>query len=137
MFLAHMGGPFWARKDEAAWTLVKGEFDPADEPAADAARREWREETGTDVPAGTWLDLGEIRQSGGKIVTAFAVGAPLSLTFVASNEIEIAWPPRSGRTMLVPEIDRAQWFGIEDALTRILKGQRPLLGRLAELVGSG
>lgn len=132
VFLAHMGGPFWARKDDAAWTIVKGEFDPGDERADAAARREWVEETGALVPDGEWIELGEVRQSGAKIVTAFAVRAPAELTFVASNEVEIEWPPRSGRRVLVPEIDRATWFPIEQAAVKILKGQAPLLLRLAE-----
>lgn len=134
VFLAHMGGPFWARKDAAAWTIVKGEFDPDRESAEQAARREWCEETGAEVPGGPLLPLGDVRQSGAKIVTAFAVEAPAELAFVASNQVEIEWPPRSGRRLSVPEIDRAEWFGLEEAAQKILKGQVPLLLRLAELL---
>lgn len=130
VFLAHIGGPYWARKDEAAWTVVKGELDPGEDPRA-TARCEWVEETGTPVPEGDWIDLGEVRQSGGKVVTAFAVEAPGSLAFVASNEVEVEWPPRSGRRVLVPEVDRAEWCSLEQAELRLVKGQRPLLQRLS------
>ncbi|WP_226344620.1 NUDIX domain-containing protein [Agilicoccus flavus] len=131
VFVAHMGGPFWARRTRA-WSIVKGEFDPATEDGAAAAAREFAEETGAPAPPAPWLDLGTIRQSGGKVVHAFAVEAP-QVAFVASNEIDIEWPPRSGRTMRVPEVDRADWLGLEAARDVLVAAQAELLDRLADL----
>lgn len=130
VFVAHPGGPFWAKKDEACWSVVKGEYDPATEDPQVAAAREFTEEIGVRAPAGERIDLGEVRQSSSKIVRAFAVEAPASLTYVESNLIEIDWPPRSGRTMSIPEVDRAEWMTIEQARPRLIVGQRELLDRL-------
>jgi len=135
VFLAHPGGPFWARKDAGCWSVVKGEYDPDAEDAALAAAREFAEETGAPAPRGEWLDLGEVRQSSAKIVHVFAVTAPTTLTYVASNTVEIEWPPRSGRTTTIPEVDRAEWMTAERARPRLLEAQRAFLDRLAAHLG--
>jgi predicted NUDIX family NTP pyrophosphohydrolase len=131
VLLGHMGGPFWARKDERAWSIPKGEH-PDDEDALAAARREFAEETGTPPPDGPTLDLGEVRQSGGKRVTAWAVEGDLDPDRIESNTFELEWPPRSGRRQEFPEIDRAGWFDLEAARRKVVKGQVPLLDRLEE-----
>lgn len=133
VLLGHMGGPFWARKDEAAWSLFKGEYDPAEEAPEAVARREFEEETSQPAPGGDWLDLGEVKQSGGKRVRAWAVEAPsLDPAVFVSNTFTVEWPPRSGRQQDFPEIDRAAWFGLEEAETKLVKGQRPLLALLVQ-----
>lgn len=133
VFIAHMGGPFWARKDERAWGLIKGEYDPGQEQPRDVARREFAEEIGVEAPSEPWLDLGEIRQSGGKRVIAFAVECA-ELEFVASNETEIEWPPRSGQKLLVPEVDRAQFWQLDIARSKLIASQVPLLDRLRDVL---
>lgn len=134
VLLVHPGGPYWRAKDEGAWSIPKGEID-GEEDAGAVARREFAEETGV-VLAGQPLEpLGEIRQRGGKRVIAFAVEGDLDVHAIRSNTFEIEWPPRSGKMQTFPEIDRAEWFDLAAARTRILEGQRPLLDRLAELVG--
>lgn len=136
VLIAHMGGPFWAKKDAGAWSVIKGEFEPDEDPIA-AARREWTEETGTPAPEGELLALGEVRQNSGKRVHAWAVEAPqLDPSAFVSNTFEMEWPPRSGRMQQFPEIDRAEWSAIPVAAERLVAGQRPLLQALqAELVG--
>lgn len=129
VFIAHMGGPLWARKDERAWSIVKGEHGPDEEPRA-CAMREFAEETGTGLPEGEWLDLGEVRQSGGKVVHAYAVAATAELALVASNEFEMEWPPRSGRRQCFPEVDRAQWCTVDVARVRLVAAQAAFLDRL-------
>jgi predicted NUDIX family NTP pyrophosphohydrolase len=137
VLLGHLGGPFWAAKDERAWTIPKGEYG-ADESVLAAARREFQEELGSPPPAGVAYDpLGEVRQSGGKVVTAWAVEADFDVTTARSNTFELEWPPRSGRRQSFPELDRVAWFDLESAGTRIVAGQRPLLDRLAHLVPLG
>ena len=136
VMLVHMGWPFWARKDDGALSIPKGEHD-GDDPWA-VARREFVEELGHDVPPGEPLALGTIRQSGGKVVSAFALEADLDVSTIASNRFELEWPPRSGRRQSFPEVDRADWFDLETAARKLVKGQVPLLQRLAEAVaGSG
>jgi predicted NUDIX family NTP pyrophosphohydrolase len=138
VLLVHPGGPFFARKDKGAWSIPKGEYEAGEEPRV-AALREFEEETG-HRPDGEPLFLGEIRQAGGKIVTAFALEGDLDPERIESNLFEIEWPPRSGRLASFPEIDRAAWFGVEEARTKILASQVPLLDRLTEAVadfGSG
>jgi predicted NUDIX family NTP pyrophosphohydrolase len=130
--LAHPGGPFWARRDHGAWTLPKGEPEGDEDPLA-AARREFEEETGM-APAGPFLPLGEIRQKGGKAVQAWAVRGEFDPAALRCNTVEIEWPPRSGRKLRIPEIDRVEWFSLEDARRRILAAQAPFLDRLAELL---
>lgn len=130
VFLAHMGGPFWARRDEGAWSIPKGEFDPLTESAEAAARREFAEEIGVAAPAGPVIDLGETVQPGGKRVRAFAVMASPGLGFVASNEFELEWPRGSGVLRRFPEMDAGRWFDIGEARRKILRGQLPILDRL-------
>lgn len=130
VFLGHMGGPFWARRDEGAWSIPKGEYDEAAEEPPDAARREFREEIGVTPPEGPLLDLGVWSQRSGKQVHAFAVRSSARLAFVSSNEFEMEWPPRSGRIHLFPEIDRAEWFTVGDARRKVVSGQEPILDAL-------
>jgi predicted NUDIX family NTP pyrophosphohydrolase len=132
VLLGHMGGPFWARKDAGAWSIPKGEYGVDEDPFV-AACREFHEEFGTPVPAGaTFVDLGEVRQAGGKVVRAWAVAGDLDPARVVSNTFEMEWPPRSGRIGTFPEIDRAAWFDLTAAHDRIVAGQRPLLERLGD-----
>jgi len=133
VLLAHPGGPYWRRKDHGAWSIPKGEA-YAGEDAAVAAVREFAEETGVAL-TGRLEPLGEIRQRGGKRVVAFAVEGDLDVAAITSNSFEIEWPRGSGKMQTFPEIDRAEWFDLAAAHTKILDGQRPFLGRLAELVG--
>lgn len=130
VLIAHPGGPFWAKKDDGAWSIPKGEYDIDDDPW-EAARREFAEELGLTVPDGPRLDLGEVRQAGGKVVTAFAVGADLDVSEARSNTFEMEWPPRSGRVQEFPEVDRVAWVRLEEARTKLLKGQLPILDRLS------
>ena len=129
VLLGHMGGPFWARKDAGAWTIPKGEVGPGDEPVA-VARREFEEELGVAVPTGDLVDLGEVRQAGGKVVRAWAVEGDLDADDIVSNTFELEWPPRSGRFQAFPEIDRAAWMSVESARAAIIEAQRLLLDRL-------
>ena len=138
VLLVHPGGPFWAKRDDGAWSIPKGELEPDEDPHA-AARREVAEELGMDVPAPddghADLDLGEVRQRGGKRVRCFARRADLDVTSIASNELDVEWPPRSGRTVRIPEVDRAEWFDLATARRKVLDGQLPLLDRLVDAVG--
>ncbi len=129
VLLAHPGGPFWARKDDGAWSVPKGEYD-ADEDPWVAAQREFAEELGLAVPDGDRLDLGEVKQAGGKVVTVFAVRADLDIAEARSNTFELEWPRGSGRMREFPEVDRVAWLPIEAARVKLLKGQRPFLDRL-------
>lgn len=130
VFLGHMGGPFWARRDAGAWSLPKGLFAPGVEDPADAARREFAEEVG--VPWERPLTfLGEFRQPSGKVLAVFASEATEPLAFVASNEFEMEWPRGSGRMRRFPEIDRAQWFTLSEARERVTRGQVPVLDAFA------
>jgi predicted NUDIX family NTP pyrophosphohydrolase len=129
VLLGHMGGPFWARRDERAWSVVKGEHDDAED-AFDAARREWREETGSELPGGPAIDLGEVRQAGGKRVRAWAVEGDFDPAALRSATFTLEWPPRSGRTQEFPELDRAAWFGLDAARAKIVAGQVPFLDAL-------
>ncbi|MET8570333.1 NUDIX domain-containing protein [Streptomyces sp. NPDC004783] len=131
VLLGHMGGPFYARRDAGAWTIPKGEYDPA-EPAWHAARREFEEELGLPPPDGEAVALGEVRQSGGKIVTAWAVEADLDPATIAPGSFRMEWPPRSGRTEEFPELDRVAWFTLDRAREVIVKAQAAFLDRLAE-----
>ncbi|WP_307807518.1 NUDIX domain-containing protein [Naasia sp. SYSU D00948] len=129
VLLAHMGGPYWQRKDAGAWTLPKGEPDE-DEDLLETARREFEEELGLPVPAGPLVDLGEVRQSGGKIVRAWALEGDLDPETLRPGTFELEWPPRSGRRQSFPEVDRAAWLTPDRAVKLIVAGQRPLLDRL-------
>jgi predicted NUDIX family NTP pyrophosphohydrolase len=129
VLLAHPGGPLWKNKDDGAWSIPKGEYDESEDPLA-AAKRELAEETGL-APAGDFIPLGEIRQPGGKVVTAWAVAGDCDPASLHSNTFSMPWPPGSKRLQEFPEIDRAEWFGLEAARRKILKGQIELLDRLA------
>ncbi|MGW4572106.1 NUDIX domain-containing protein [Streptomyces tendae] len=131
VLLGHMGGPFYTRRDAGAWTVPKGEYDPA-EPAWEAARREFREELGLAPPEGEAVPLGEVRQAGGKVVTVWAVAADLDPAAVVPGTFTMEWPPRSGRTEEFPELDRVAWFGLDRAREVIVKAQAAFLDRLAE-----
>ncbi|WP_333748843.1 NUDIX domain-containing protein [Streptomyces sp. IBSBF 2394] len=131
VLLGHMGGPFYTRRDAGAWTVPKGEYDPA-EPAWEAARREFREELGLPPPEGEAVRLGEVRQAGGKVVTVWAVAADLDPAAVVPGTFTMEWPPRSGRTAEFPELDRVAWFGLDRAREVIVKAQAAFLDRLAE-----
>jgi len=133
VLLGHMGGPFWAKKDAAAWSLPKGELDPDETPEL-AARREFEEELGLPAPEGDYLELGEVKQSGGKVVTAWAVAADLDPAAMVPGTFEMEWPPRSGRLQEFPEMDRVSWFTLDAAREKLLKGQLPFLDRLAALL---
>ncbi|MEV5101211.1 NUDIX domain-containing protein [Streptomyces massasporeus] len=131
VLLGHMGGPFFARRDAGAWTVIKGEYEP-DESAWDAARREFQEELGLPPPDGQAIDLGEVRQTGGKTVTAWAVRADLDPATITPGTFRMEWPPRSGRLQEFPELDRVAWFGLDRARSVIVKAQAAFLDRLAE-----
>ncbi|TCI97735.1 NUDIX domain-containing protein [Aeromicrobium sp. IC_218] len=135
LLVAHMGGPFWARKDEGAWSFPKGVVEPGEEPL-DAARRELTEELGVPAPEGPFVPLGEVRQSG-KTVVAWAVEADLDPDDVVPGTFEMEWPPRSGRTQAFPEVDRVAWVGPEDALRLLVKAQRGFVPRVLDAVGAG
>jgi predicted NUDIX family NTP pyrophosphohydrolase len=130
VFLVHPGGPLWAKKDCGAWSIPKGEYDAA-EPPLQAAIREFGEETGFSV-GGDFLDLGVIRQAGGKLVSAWACAGDFDPAQLTSNDCEIEWPPRSGRRILIPEVDRGAWFDLAEARARILESQREFLDRLLD-----
>ena len=133
VLIAHPGGPFWARKDDGAWSIPKGEYDLDEDPWA-AAQREFVEELGLPPPAGPRIDLGEVRQPGGKIVTAYAVHADLDVSAAQSNTFELEWPKGSGRIRTLPEVDRVAWVPVATARVKLLKGQLPLLERLLTAV---
>lgn len=131
VFVVHPGGPFWARKDDGAWSLAKGVFDPATEDAWAAARREFVEEVGADLPDVDPIDLGVVVLRSRKQVHGYAVPAGADLAFVASNTFEVEWPRGSGRLRSYPEVDRAQWFPAAQARVKLSPGQVLLLERLA------
>ena len=129
VLVGHMGGPFWARKDDGGWSIPKGEHLPGEEPL-DVARREFAEELGAPVPATEFLDLGELRTSSAKLLTVFAAAGDLDAASARSNTFDLEWPPRSGRIQQFPEIDRAAWLPVEVARVKLVKGQVPFLDRL-------
>jgi predicted NUDIX family NTP pyrophosphohydrolase len=129
VLLGHMGGPFWSRKDAGAWTIPKGEYEPDEEPEA-AARREFTEELGLPPPDGDLLDLGEVRQSGGKTVLAWAVEGEVDPAAVVPGTFGMEWPRGSGRIQEYPELDRVAWFGLDAARTKVVSAQRAFLDRL-------
>jgi predicted NUDIX family NTP pyrophosphohydrolase len=131
VLIGHLGGPLWSQRDAAAWSIPKGEYGP-DETPLDAARREFTEELGLPVPATEFLELGVVRQSGGKQVTAFAVESDLDLNLVVLGTFELEWPPGSGQIQRYPELDRLAWFAPEEARDRLIAAQREFLDRLAE-----
>ena len=128
VLIGHPGGPFWARKDDGVWSVIKGEY--TDEDPLVAARREFREETGLELPDGEAVALPVIRQRGGKVVTVFAVEADIEVDGAVSNTFEMEWPPRSGKTQSFPELDRFEWCSVERARIKLLAAQAALLGAL-------
>jgi predicted NUDIX family NTP pyrophosphohydrolase len=129
VFIAHMGGPFWARRDEGGWSLVKGEYEEHEDPFA-AARREFLEETGREPPDGPTLELGEVRQPSGKRIAAWAIEADFDASDIRSNTFTLEWPRGSGRQREFPEIDRAGWFDTQTARRKLVKGQLPFIDLL-------
>jgi predicted NUDIX family NTP pyrophosphohydrolase len=131
VLLVHPGGPFWAKKDLGAWSIPKGEHDDAEEALA-AALREFEEETGTKPHAGELADLGTVKQKSGKVVQAYALEGDLDAASIRSNTFTMQWPPRSGREASFPEVDRAEWFAVEEARERINPAQAAFLDRLID-----
>jgi predicted NUDIX family NTP pyrophosphohydrolase len=134
VLLVHPGGPYWAKKDDGAWSIPKGEYEPDEDPL-EVAIREFEEEIGKTPPdpaGAVWLS--ELRQPSGKIVSAWAVEGDVDVSDVHSNSFEMEWPPRSGRMARFPEVDRAGWFGLEEARRKLLRGQLGFISRLLELL---
>lgn len=133
LLLAHPGGPLWAKKDARAWSLPKGEYDGTEDAYA-AARREFAEELGSAPPDVEPMPLGEVRQASGKIVTAWALPGDLDVSTVRSNDVELEWPPRSGRVQRFPEIDRAAWFGPAAARVKLISAQAAFVDRFLQAI---
>jgi predicted NUDIX family NTP pyrophosphohydrolase len=131
VFLVHPGGPFWKNKDEGAWSIPKGEFEPPENPL-DAALREFEEETGFSVK-GEFIPLTPVKQPGGKKVYAWAISGDFEASDLKSNTFSLIWPPGSGNKKEFPEIDRAEWFDLKIAREKILKGQLPMLEEFEKL----
>ena len=135
VLLAHMGGPYWAKKDLGHWTIPKGEVEEGEELTA-VARREFWEETGHEVPDGPLIELGEIKQKSGKVVRGWGAEGDLDPAAAVSNTYEMEWPPGSGRTAEFPEIDRVEWFGMDEARRKLKDAQVPFLDRLIEALAA-
>jgi predicted NUDIX family NTP pyrophosphohydrolase len=138
VLLVHPGGPYWANKDIHGWSIPKGELDPGEDAASEAdlataARREFHEETGHRPPDGYMVALPELKLSSSKRLRAFAIRGDLDPDTITSNTFELEWPPRSGRTQLFPEVDRAAWFTLDEARERLHKGQQGLIDHLVGL----
>ena len=129
VLIGYPGGPFWARRDDGAWSILKGEYIDGEDPWV-AAQREFTEETGLVPPSGARIDFEPVRQPSGKILTAFAVQADLDVTDAHSNTFEMEWPKGTGTLHEFPEVDRVQWFSVEQARVKLLTGHRPILDRL-------
>jgi predicted NUDIX family NTP pyrophosphohydrolase len=136
VLLVHPGGPFWKNKDDGAWSIPKGEFDPSED-AEEAARREFEEELGLGVPDVPLRQLHMVRYTSGKYVHCWTGEADLDVRRIESNMFEMEWPPRSGQRQSFPEVDRAEWFDLEIAGLKINKGQRPLLDQLIRSIAAG
>lgn len=134
ILLAHHGGPFWAKKDNGAWSIIKGEYDDNENPF-DAAKREFKEETGHDAPEGEYLNLGDYKRKDGKTIHAWAVEADFDAKSIKSNNFEMEWPPKSGNIQKFPENDRAEWFLISQARLKMHSGQDIFLDRLVKKLG--
>lgn len=133
MLIVHPGGPFWAKKDKAAWSVPKGEFVDGEESLA-AAKREFREELGLDLPAGDPQPLDEAKQPSGKVVHVWALQADLDIARIQSNQFSMEWPPKSGKQQDFPEVDKAKWCSLPEAAEKLVKGQVVFLERLVELL---
>jgi predicted NUDIX family NTP pyrophosphohydrolase len=131
VLLVHPGGPLWARRDAGAWSIPKGEYGDGEDPR-DCALREFEEETGTTLEPAGLIELGTVKQKGGKLVTAWAVEGDLDADAIRSNRFTIEWPPRSGREAEFPEIDRAAWFDLETAREKLVSAQAELIERLRD-----
>jgi predicted NUDIX family NTP pyrophosphohydrolase len=136
VLIGHPGGPFWARKDEGAWSIPKGEYVDGEDPWS-AAQREFLEEVGKEPPAGSRIDFAPLRQPSGKVITAFAVLGNLDLEGAVSNTFTLEWPKGSGNIREYPDSDRVGWFSVAEATTKLVKGQRPLLDRLTAALEGG
>lgn len=136
VWIAHMGGPFWAHKDAAAWSIPKGEYRPGQD-AFDAARREFQEEIGVPAPAAEYVALGEFRQPSGKVVSVFAAEADFEVERVVSNTFTVEWPRGSGILREYPEIDDARWVGLAEARLKLVRGQLPVLDALLDRLRQG
>ncbi len=135
VLLVHPGGPFWARRDAGVWSIPKGEYEDGEDPRA-CALREFEEETGSALPPGELIDLGSVKQRGGKVVSAWAAEGDLDADAVRSNTFTMEWPPRSGRTAEFPEVDRAGWFDPDSARDKLNPAQTAFLDRLLERLDS-
>ena len=133
VLLVHPGGPFWKRRDDGAWSIPKGEIEPG-EARLDVARREFQEELGQRPPNGEPMPLGNVRQAGGKVVHAWAVPGDLDVGRITSGSFAIEWPPKSGKTQEFPEVDRAAWFGLDEARRKVLPAQQTFVNRLEEML---
>lgn len=133
VLLVHPGGPYWAKKDEGVWTIPKGEVEDGETPLA-AAKREFFEETGLQI-VGKFIPLTPLRQKGGKLVQRWAVEGELNVTALKSNTFEMLWPPKSGQMKVFPEIDRAQWLNVAEALVKVLPGQKGFILELENALG--
>jgi predicted NUDIX family NTP pyrophosphohydrolase len=133
LFLVHPGGPFWAKRDEGAWSIPKGLYEPGEGPLA-GAKREFEEETGC-MPQGTFVELGSFRQPSGKLILAWALEGDFDLAQFRSNLFSMEWPPRSGAMREFPETDRAAWFSPQEAMRKVLKGQLPIVTTLLDRLG--
>jgi predicted NUDIX family NTP pyrophosphohydrolase len=131
VLLGHMGGPLWARRDAGGWTIPKGEYQPDEEPL-DAARREFAEELGLPAPAADLIELGSIKQAGGKVVTAWAGEGDVDPAAIVPGTFDLEWPKGSGQIQQFPELDRVAWFGVDEAAQKLVAAQREFLDRLAE-----
>jgi predicted NUDIX family NTP pyrophosphohydrolase len=136
VLIAHPGGPFWARKDDGAWSIPKGEYIEGEDPWT-VAQREFLEELGKTPPDGPRIDLAALKQPSGKVVTAFAVRGDLDIEGTFSNTFTLEWPKGSGKVREYPEVDRVGWFPVDEARSKLLKGQQPLLDRLMDVLEAG
>lgn len=133
VLIAHMGAPWWAKKEVGAWSIPKGEIEEDEEPL-EAAKREFQEELGLTLPEGDFLELGHIDQNNNKSVTAWAIEGDMDIAYIRSNTFKAEWPPRSGKIQEFPEIDRAGWFNLQEAAAKLVPGQQGLLENLANLL---
>ena len=134
VLLAHPGGPYWSSKDIGVWSIPKGMYETPEQPFA-AAQREFREEIGQSAPAGDYIELGNFMRSDGKLISAWAVEGDIDISTVISNSFEMEWPPHSGKKQAFPEIDKAAWFSLTEAVVKLSSGQSVFLNRLAEKLG--